>query len=104
MASLYRDFDALNYNPRKLGEERGAINHIKKVKQKAKGLEIVFDPKGHRQGDGERTPLTHDDFQPWIVEDLAAQKHSTRVGPHVRRDFVTGFRKRKQQRRKDAYE
>jgi len=65
MSSLYRDYDALAYNPRKLGEERGAINHIKKVKQKAKGLEVVFDPKGHR-------------------------------------DFLTGFRKRKQQRRKEA--
>jgi hypothetical protein len=47
-ASIYREYDALAYNPKKLGEERGAINHIKKAKQKAKGLEIVFDPKGHR--------------------------------------------------------
>ena len=38
MLSLNRDYDALAYNPRKTGEERGAINHIKKVKQKAKAL------------------------------------------------------------------
>lgn len=46
--TLYQDYDALAYKPHNLGEERGAINHIKKAKQKTKGLEIVFDPKGHK--------------------------------------------------------
>lgn len=46
--SLYQDFDALAYRPHNVGEERGAINHIKKAKQKTKGLEIVFDPKRHK--------------------------------------------------------
>jgi hypothetical protein len=47
-ATLYQDYDALAYKPHNVGEERGAINHIKKAKQKTKGLEIVFDPKGHK--------------------------------------------------------
>lgn len=46
--SLYRDYDALAYNPKHVGEERGAINHIKKTKQRKKGVEIVFDPKAHK--------------------------------------------------------
>jgi hypothetical protein len=46
--SLYQDYDALAYNPHSVGEERGAINHIKKAKQKTKGLEVVFDPKRHK--------------------------------------------------------
>ncbi|KAF8070873.1 nol12 [Scenedesmus sp. PABB004] len=64
-SSLYRDYDALAFNPRSVGEERGAINHVKKAKARQRGLEVVFDPKAHRE-------------------------------------FVTGFRKRKQQRRKEA--
>lgn len=47
-SKLYQDYDALAYKPHSLGEERGAINHIKKTKQKTKGLEIVFDPKQHK--------------------------------------------------------
>lgn len=47
-SALYRDYDALAYKPRHLGEERGAANHIKKAKQRKKGLEVVFDPKGHK--------------------------------------------------------
>lgn len=46
--ALYRDYDALAYNPKHVGEERGAINYIKKTKQRQKGVEIVFDPKAHK--------------------------------------------------------
>lgn len=47
-SSLYRDYDALAYNPKQVGDERGAINHVKKAKQRKKGVEIVFDPKAHK--------------------------------------------------------
>jgi hypothetical protein len=47
-ASLYRDCDALAYRPHNVGEERGAHNHIKKAKARQKGLEITFNPKGHK--------------------------------------------------------
>eukprot|EP00775_Hariotina_reticulata_P006032 gene6032-6270_t len=47
-SSLYRDYDALAYNPKSVGEARGAVNHIKKAKQRKKGVEVVFDPKAHR--------------------------------------------------------
>jgi hypothetical protein len=47
-SSLYRDYDALAYNPKSVGEQRGAVNHIKKAKQRKKGVEVVFDPKAHR--------------------------------------------------------
>lgn len=46
--SLYQDCDALAYKPHALGEQRGAINHIKKAKARTKGLEVTFDPAGHR--------------------------------------------------------
>lgn len=48
MKSLYRDYDALAYNPKSIGEERGAINYVKKAKQRHKGVEITFDPKAHK--------------------------------------------------------
>jgi hypothetical protein len=48
MKSLYREYDALAYNPKSVGDERGAINYVKKAKQRQKGVEIVFDPKAHK--------------------------------------------------------
>lgn len=48
MKSLYQDYDALAYRPHNVGEERGAINHVKKAKARQKGLEITFNPKEHR--------------------------------------------------------
>lgn len=47
-AALYRDYDALAYRPTSLGEQRGAINHIKKAKARQQGLEVTFNPKAHK--------------------------------------------------------
>lgn len=58
-----REYDALAYNAS--DELEGSIRHVSKKARRVKGLEVVFDPKGHRE-------------------------------------YLTGFRKRKQQRRARA--
>ena len=45
---LFRDVDALAYRPNHTGDEGGAINHIRKEKRRAKGVEVTFDPAAHR--------------------------------------------------------
>jgi hypothetical protein len=62
--------------------------HVSKRKQRNKDVEIVFDPDSHR------CVVVWDDTR-WsrVLCDMHVP---------VRREFVTGFRKRKQQRRKEA--
>ena len=43
-----REYDALALRHRVPGDDVPAQNHVHKHKQKNKGLEVVFDPKGHK--------------------------------------------------------
>jgi hypothetical protein len=60
--------------------------HVAKRKQRNKDVEIVFDPDSHR----------------YVALEELESVFSPDMHVPVRREYVTGFRKRKQQRRKEA--
>jgi hypothetical protein len=49
-ALLFRDYDALAADPRRVAADKDerAVNHVDKRKQRTKGSEVVFDPAKHK--------------------------------------------------------
>lgn len=45
---LFREYDALSHRKDVVGDEQGAVNHVKKAHLKKKGQEIMFDAKAHK--------------------------------------------------------
>ncbi len=79
----YRDVDALAHSEVVPGEGRRAVNHVVKRQLKAgKAKEALFDPVRHK----------------YVA---VACMHEV-LRPFGAREFITGFRKRKLQRRNKA--
>ena len=69
-----------------------SANHVQKRLQKRKGVEVAFDPKAHRFSSKQGLHrLAVPSIQLLIVPDTAAC-----------RDYLTGFKRRKDKRRKEA--
>ena len=92
----YLEPQAIPSRPRRQeGEKDG---HIKKKNQRNKTLEVVFDPKDHKCVLSRVPSRPHAPPCMPTGDQPCAPTPSCALG----RDYLTGFRKRKQQRRKDA--
>lgn len=115
------EYDALNLRPP--NPEDNLKHYVTKHKQKQKDLEVVFDPKGHRCALLNPGPplwflLPCAPLTQCLMEEraslpsygwgrLASRKLrlvlvAGIIFPHICREYLTGFRKRKQQRREEA--
>jgi Nucleolar protein 12 (25kDa) len=101
MSKRYRDEDMLAY-------KGGGDDRMSKRKQRNKALEIVFDPSAHKYVCQKYLMLLNISLQcmqPVLVQLLRFS--SLPLSPPSSllptcREYITGFRKRKQARRKDA--